>query len=1120
MSDETLEQEPRQQSATAVSRKLAPGGGGGGAWIGGPKTASSDKFGNVERKRFNPLGENLFGEDMRPDTSSVLRQRFDFAPFTVLNARDGDWQARKRAWLALGIQSEVGRGENLLKMSDTLLEPDPEKRAAMQAARGDAKTFGSGGPGDLSAGFKARAYNDKEWQEKVLGHAQTPTESTGTSIFDPVLCELSYKWFCPPGGLILDPFAGGSVRGIIAGILGYRYYGIELRQEQVLANEEQRRRIAPDADISWVCGDSYKLLDTAPDADFVFSCPPYGDLEQYSDDPADLSAMTWEQFAGTYRGIIRKAVGRLKENRFACFVIGEYRDKQTGLYRGFVPLTAASFMAAGAPLYNEAILITSVGSLAIRVTKQFETSRKLGKTHQNVLVHVKGDPKVAAGLCTGNIGLPLPLPRPEAAPAPALAPSLPAPIMPDLPARAAPEPAPGPLDTPFPVQAGAPAPTPNALEFAATAQVEVSAPRGASLAEFLNAAPIQKSSWKPQEPPDLTGIPNIVLNFETNGLNWAKGDRPIGLTVGTMDGKLRRYLPFAHQGGDNLDEEAVRRYAREQIRGKHITNINTRFDVHMAREWGIDLEEQGNTVSDVAHYAALLDDHRRKFALDVLAQDWLGGVDIMRVDERNMSAYAAASVAERAEYQALLVAQLREKMWPELDAQDLQRVRQLEDDVIYPVCEMEKNGAQLDIELLDAMFRECTSHHERLMQEVTREAGFPFELTSAGWSRLFEKCGIPPQDSYAEDVREIYLGEHPLLEKAHLASQYASLNSKTFAAYKKNIDSNGLLRFDINQLRGDDGGTVSGRFSIGYVQQVPNHDNHHNTFGIGEIEECEHALCNLFPRRVFVPYEGSFLAADAAQIEYRIFAHFAGNKKVLDAYAKDPWMSFHKYMWPQLKEYKPDMLYSWTKNYNFMVMYGGGLAKKALMIGSITKREYAAIMAEENNPQKWNNPKLAEAKKIQEVYDTVMPEVSPLIARASHLAKSKCDDDCRRGLSGRHRSVFEKLHKEFPHRGFVRTIEGRRSRFPNNWKTFRGINRVIQGSAADVNKRKIVELHRARKHTGLLMRLTVHDEIGGDARLPETKERVGEVLNAQSYPQLSVPIMWEVRTGRNWAECK
>lgn len=217
----------------------------------------------------------------------------------------------------------------------------------------------------------------------------------GQSIFDPVLCELMYRWFCPPGGQIVDPFAGGSVRGIVAGLLGFKYHGIELRAEQVQANEEQKQIIAPQADITWHTGDSLKYISAAPKSDFIFSCPPYGDLEVYSDLPEDLSAMDYEGFIGAYRHIIKECASNLKDNRMACFVVGDFRDKKTGYYRGFVSDTITAFRDAGMGLYNDAILVTCVGSLPVRMSGQFEGGRKLGKTHQNILVFAKGEPKKA-----------------------------------------------------------------------------------------------------------------------------------------------------------------------------------------------------------------------------------------------------------------------------------------------------------------------------------------------------------------------------------------------------------------------------------------------------------------------------------------------------------------------------------------------------------------------------------------------------------------------------------------------------------------------------------------------------------------------------------------------------
>lgn len=338
--------------------------------------------------------KDLFGDVIKPQAASVVAQRFGFPPFSVLDAKTGDWQERKRLWLGIGIRSEVGRGAK-----------------AYNIVPGDYAKPGAPAPKEerllLAKSSGTDFYAQKRKIERELGRELTTAEfqenyyeersaiDNGTSVFDPVLCELSYSWFCPPGGQIIDPFAGGSVRGIVAGALDRDYWGCDLRAEQVAANVQQAKEISTPRTPAWVCGDSSKMVKEAPAADFVFSCPPYGDLEVYSEDPADLSRMDWMDFAVAYERIIALSVDRLKDNRFACFVVGDFRDNR-GHYRNFVGKTVEAFEKAGARYYNEGILLTSVGSAAMRVTRQFAAGRKFAKTHQNILVFVKGDWRKAA----------------------------------------------------------------------------------------------------------------------------------------------------------------------------------------------------------------------------------------------------------------------------------------------------------------------------------------------------------------------------------------------------------------------------------------------------------------------------------------------------------------------------------------------------------------------------------------------------------------------------------------------------------------------------------------------------------------------------------------------------
>ncbi|WP_374349188.1 ParB N-terminal domain-containing protein [Chitinimonas sp.] len=330
----------------------------------------------------------LSGKDpatQKADAKSALADRFLVAPFTVLDARRGWWKSRKDSWIKLGLKSEAGRGE-LLTFSTSSQPP------AVYQAKEE---------------YEVRIGRKANWDEFLEACPDVQVQS-GTSIFDPVLCELAYRWFSAPGAMVLDPFAGGSVRGVVAAMTGRQYVGCDLRAEQVDANRVQWAEIGRDHDgpaPTWHCGDSCEIDQHCAgiEADFVFSCPPYADLEVYSDDPRDISTMGYADFLTAYRVIIAKTVAMLKPDRFACFVVGDVRDKR-GVYLNFVSDTIAAFRDAGAELYNEAILITPGGSLAMRAGKAFTVSRKLGKAHQNVLVFVKGDPRAATDAC-GDVAL-------------------------------------------------------------------------------------------------------------------------------------------------------------------------------------------------------------------------------------------------------------------------------------------------------------------------------------------------------------------------------------------------------------------------------------------------------------------------------------------------------------------------------------------------------------------------------------------------------------------------------------------------------------------------------------------------------------------------------------------
>ena len=290
-------------------------------------------------------------------TPGALKEKFIMPPFSVLDARQGDWQKRKKAWLKI-IDSGKGRKDNLL---------------------GDGITC-------------------------LLNNSARGETLTATSIFDPVLCEILINWFSPKGAKIIDPFAGGSVRGIVSQFLQRDYYGNDLSKEQIEANVEQFGQLENSTDFfgeklkmpKWSVGDSKNIdkIITESDFDMLLTCPPYADLEVYSDDPADISNMEYEDFLSVYEEIFEKSIQKLKENAFICVVVGEVRDNN-GYYRNFIGDTINAVEKTGAKYYNEIVLVTMGGTLPLRAGRTFNASRKVANSHQKALVFLKsnGDEK-------------------------------------------------------------------------------------------------------------------------------------------------------------------------------------------------------------------------------------------------------------------------------------------------------------------------------------------------------------------------------------------------------------------------------------------------------------------------------------------------------------------------------------------------------------------------------------------------------------------------------------------------------------------------------------------------------------------------------------------------------
>lgn len=348
----------------------------------------------------------LFEQPKQRVPSNLLQNKFGWPPFSILNTISWDWQRRKDEWENLYHTSTVGR----------------------DVKRNNATPTNT---------FSAR------------GSAAKEAESI--SEFDPFLCELMYKWFSLPNMRVLDPFAGGCVRGLVASVLGRHYVGIDLSKPQIDTNISQYTEVINKyTDISgsanWILGDSDEVLldkfgikdfahlgqyqfdydnpsnlildnpstvnaefvkgekipnpQTLPTQnkfDFIFTCPPYYNLEKYSTDIRDLSrAPSYGDFLDKYRSILYKASLLLNDNSFFVIVVSEIRassqDIGNSQYLGLVPDTIRILKEDCSLLYyNEVILENAIGSLPIRAPKYFNKTRKIGRHHQNILIFYKGD---------------------------------------------------------------------------------------------------------------------------------------------------------------------------------------------------------------------------------------------------------------------------------------------------------------------------------------------------------------------------------------------------------------------------------------------------------------------------------------------------------------------------------------------------------------------------------------------------------------------------------------------------------------------------------------------------------------------------------------------------------
>ena len=607
------------------------------------------------------------------------------------------------------------------------------------------------------------------------------------------------------------------------------------------------------------------------------------------------------------------------------------------------------------------------------------------------------------------------------------------------------------------------------------------------------------TGWRaPVELPDLSSYPeDLHFGFDTeygSSNRYNTNSTLAGISLCTPD-KKKFYFPVGHRGGGNLDENAVKRWCKSQLQNRHLSILNAKGDVSVLLNWGLDLEEIGVRVHDPAFKAALLDENRRRFNLQMLSEDLLGKSKAETPGRKSdIIDMSASEVGGYAEDDAELHLELDLIQQPKIDEEDLNRVCDLEDELIYSTVAMERAGARIDRPKLERWIREVDLAHQDAILLVYKVSGMKINPNSSKQlHQLFTALNIPVpvrEDELGggETFEDEYISkvDHPVVKACIAARKLASLNSKYLKKYLKLLDHNNVLRYDLHQLRSDEFGTVTGRYASSggvdkqgiNVQQVMKVES--------QLEE--EAIAQWIVRELFIPDDGKiYVSADASQIEFRWFAHYSKSERLIAEYILDPTIDFHQLVANLLGQKRKD-----AKHNNFGKLYTMGIPKLARKLGLHCNCGCPTTEQWDRRAHQ-ESCRMHKAFDISKQYDERFPEALALSKEAMSVARK---------------------------RKFVKTIMGRRRRYPTGERLHSALNAVIQGTAADTLKVKALESYKNRKTLTLTMRALVHDEIDGDLADPTKKKEFKELLEApDSRIPCKVPLLWDVEIGSNWRIC-
>ena len=631
--------------------------------------------------------------------------------------------------------------------------------------------------------------------------------------------------------------------------------------------------------------------------------------------------------------------------------------------------------------------------------------------------------------------------------------------------------------------------------------------------------------FPPEHLPDLSGEKIIAVDVETRdpnlinlGPGWSRKDgNLIGIAVAASEWSA--YLPIAHEGGGNMAKDIVLRWLQDQLNhGMSVVFHNAQYDLGWLLTEGIEVK---GTILDTMIAAPLLDENRFSYSLNALGATYLGqrkAEDELRraahqhgVDAKaEMWKLPAGRVAEYAEMDASLTLKLWHVLHKKLIEDDCERILDVELSLLPMIFEMRRRGVKVDVDKAEQTKTFLEGKEKKLLKEIKDDSDIHLEPWNAkSLAMVFDNLGLSYQRTAKSDAPSftkhfLKSHDHPIARKILEVREYNKANT-TFVDTILNHQYNGRIHCQFNQLRSDEGGTVSGRFSSSNpnLQQVPS----------------RHPEIKSLIRGLFVPEEGCRWGSfDYSAQEPRWLMHYASLtpatrdnervKEIVDLYQKDD-LDFH-----QLVADMAGVERSHAKTINLGIMYGMGIGKLAQTLGDIPFKE---------------------AKTLRNEYDEKVPFIRGLASSVMDIASKRAEirtllgRKCRfpmRELKGYSKEYKKPIHADKLEERWVDVLNTPIEERDKNWASmnperyqvafvYKALNRLIQASAADQTKQAMKDC-MDRGHWPML---TVHDELCFSIESDEQVTEIKKVMETCA-PGLTIPSKVDVGLGENWGSAK